>query len=73
LGKVVREIRERRGLSAGELASAVGVSRARLAALEEGRLDPGYDLLIMLAEGLGGRPSMFFLRAEELAPVEGER
>jgi transcriptional regulator with XRE-family HTH domain len=67
LGDAIREIRAQRGLSAGELAGATGVTPARLAALEEGRLDPDLDLLVALAESLGGTPAMLVLRAEELA------
>jgi transcriptional regulator with XRE-family HTH domain len=73
LGEAIREIREQRGLSAGELASATGVTRARIAALEEGRLDPDYALLVALAEALGGRSAMIFLRAEQLAAIDAER
>ena len=66
LGKAFREIREQHGLGAGELATATGVDGVRIAALEEGRLDADYDLLLTLAEGIGVRASAFFLRAEEL-------
>ncbi|HZL48334.1 MAG TPA: helix-turn-helix domain-containing protein [Solirubrobacteraceae bacterium] len=57
LGRAFREIREQRGLSAGELATATGVNRLRIVSLEEGRLDPDYELLLGLAEGLGVRAS----------------
>jgi transcriptional regulator with XRE-family HTH domain len=72
LGEAIREIREQRGLSPGELASAIGVSRARLVALEEGRVEPDYLLLVAVSKGLGGRTSIF-LRAEELAAKDTVR
>jgi transcriptional regulator with XRE-family HTH domain len=66
LGEAFREIREQHRLSVGELAGATGVDGLRIVALEEGCLDPGYDLLLTLAEGIGVGPSVFFLRADEL-------
>ncbi len=69
LGQAFREIREQHGLGAGELATATGVDGLWIVALEEGCLDPDYDLLITLAEGIGVRPSVIFLRAQELEPV----
>lgn len=66
LGQAIRQVREQRGLSTGELAASLGIERERLDALEAGRLDPAYDLLLALAEGLGVRPSAFVIRAEEL-------
>jgi transcriptional regulator with XRE-family HTH domain len=64
LGEAIRAVRERHGLSAGGLATAAGVSPARLAALEAGRLDPDFELLLALAEAIGVRPSAFFVTAE---------
>jgi transcriptional regulator with XRE-family HTH domain len=65
-GRAIGKIRQERGLSTGELAAATGIERTRIQELEAGRLNPGYSLLILLAEGLGIRPSAFFIRAEEL-------
>ncbi|HEY5044817.1 MAG TPA: helix-turn-helix transcriptional regulator [Solirubrobacteraceae bacterium] len=73
LGRAFREIREQHGLSAGELAGATGVDEARIADLEEGRLDADYDLLLTLAQGIGVSASAFFLRAEELEATGAER
>lgn len=66
LGQAIRALREQRSLSARELAAAAGVAETRLAALEDGQLDPDFELLLVLAERMGLRPSAFFLRAEEL-------
>jgi len=66
LGKAVRAVREERGLGVSELAAASGVAQPRIAALERGELDPHFELLLELAEGLGVRPSELFVRAEEL-------
>ena len=66
LGKAVREVREQRGFGADDLAAAAGVAPARVAALENGRLDPDFELLLALAKSMGIRPTAFFVRAEEL-------
>jgi transcriptional regulator with XRE-family HTH domain len=70
LGQAVSQLREQQGLSTDELATATGVEQTRIQALESGRFDPSYDFLILLAEGLGIRPSRFFIRAEEIQAVE---
>jgi len=73
LGKAIREIRAQRGLSASALARASGVPFERLAALEDGRLDPDMALLFELAESMSVGTSVFFKRAEDLdADLGGE-
>lgn len=66
LGKAMRAVREQHNLGVRDLAAAAGVAEARIAALEDGQLDPDFELLLALAESMGIRPSAFFLRAEEL-------
>jgi transcriptional regulator with XRE-family HTH domain len=66
LGEAIGQIRVERGLSPVELAAATGIEIARIQTLEAGRLDPDYEMLLALAEGLGVRPSTFVIRAEEL-------
>ncbi|MGO9321788.1 MAG: helix-turn-helix transcriptional regulator [Solirubrobacteraceae bacterium] len=70
LGKAVRELREQRRLSQGELAAAVGVRERRIQALEAGRLDPDYVLLVRLAKALGVRAGALVIRAEGLAQAD---
>lgn len=67
LGQALRRMRERRGMSADELAAAAGTSRQRIDAIERGGLDPTYALLLALAEGLGTQPSALVKLAERLA------
>jgi putative transcriptional regulator len=55
----VRELRTARGLSQGELATAVGVSRQTVNAIETGRYLPSLPLAIGLARFFG-------LRVEEV-------
>ncbi len=66
LGRAVRSLRERQGLTARDLAEAIGVSPAEIAVLEEGSLDPDFELLLTLADSLGVRMSTLFVRAEQL-------
>jgi transcriptional regulator with XRE-family HTH domain len=67
LGRALRRLREQRRMSADELAGAVGIDRRRIDALEAGRLDPGYELLLALADALDVQPSALVLLAERLA------
>jgi transcriptional regulator with XRE-family HTH domain len=66
LGRAVQLIREQRSMSAGELAKASGVLREHLDALEAGQLDPTYELLLEIADGLGAQPSALVILAEQL-------
>lgn len=67
LGEAVRQLRERRGLSAAELAAALGVEGCYVQMLEAGGRDPDYELLLALARALGVRPAALIGRAEDLA------
>jgi transcriptional regulator with XRE-family HTH domain len=53
LGRMVRATREQQGMSVAKLAAAAGFKRRRLVRIEAGELDPRYDGLIPLADGLG--------------------
>jgi transcriptional regulator with XRE-family HTH domain len=66
LGRAVRLMREQRGMSAEDLAEATGIGRQRIDALEAGRLDPTYELLLSLAQALGTRPSVLVALAQRL-------
>lgn len=67
LGLAIRERRSEVGLSLEEASSLLGVGRARLARVEEGRADPTFDLLLSLADALDTTLSELFRRAEELS------
>lgn len=64
LGIAVRALREERRLTRRELAAAAGVGERRIQALEAGRLDPDYVLLVRVAKALGVRAGALVLRAE---------
>jgi putative transcriptional regulator len=56
----VREHRERRGWSQGELAARLGVSRQTVNAVETGRYDPSLPLALRLAKLFGSAvPELF--------------
>jgi DNA-binding XRE family transcriptional regulator len=66
LGRAVRELREQRGVSVSALAEAADMTRECLQALEAGQVDPHFDTLLALADGMRIRPQAIFKRAEEL-------
>lgn len=66
LGRAIRRMREQQDMSADELAGATGMHRRRIDALETGRLDPTYELLLALADGLDIQPSELVTLAEQL-------
>ena len=66
LGLAVIEAREQKGMSASELAEASGIPLRSLERIEAGELDPRYDGLIALADGLG-------VRVAAIMPPEASR
>jgi transcriptional regulator with XRE-family HTH domain len=57
LGEAIRQVREQQRLSVADLAARSGIAAQRISKVEAGRLDPTYDVLIALADGLGVRLS----------------
>ena len=57
----VRELRERRGWSQGELAERLEVSRQTINALETGKYDPSLPLAFRIARLFGTRIEDVFL------------
>ena len=50
-GQTIRHVRELEGISVTELASRTGVDAQQINALEAGRFDPPFDVMIALADG----------------------
>src|SRR5277367_3057481 len=73
LGRAIGQIREELDVTAEDLAAASDVELAQIRALEAGRVDPTYELLLALAEALGVRASTFVIRAEALAAGDRAR
>jgi transcriptional regulator with XRE-family HTH domain len=64
LGRAVSELRVRQGVSVPQLAACLGIEPESVSALEHGRLDPAYELLLDLAECLKIDAAELFARAE---------
>jgi len=60
----VRELRERRGWSQGELAERLEVSRQTINAIETGKYDPSLPLAFRIAKLFGQRIESIFLHEE---------
>jgi transcriptional regulator with XRE-family HTH domain len=67
LGRTITQLREERSLSDDALASMAGIDRGDLDALEAGRLDPAFDVLLALANALGVDVVVLILRTEGIA------
>jgi transcriptional regulator with XRE-family HTH domain len=52
-GQKIRQMREREGISVAELAARTGVDVRKITALEAGRFDPPFDVMSVLADGIG--------------------
>jgi|NGEPerStandDraft_6_1074524.scaffolds.fasta_scaffold00871_9 transcriptional regulator with XRE-family HTH domain len=72
LGAAVRAMRAEQLLSLDDLALAAAVDPTRLAALEQGRLDPDFELLLRLAEAMDIRASAFIVEAEALSRSDAQ-
>jgi molybdate-binding protein/DNA-binding XRE family transcriptional regulator len=66
----LREFRLARGLSQLDLAERIGLSRQSLCGLESGRVVPGTDVALRLAEALGCRIEALFCLNVPPAPLE---
>ena len=66
MGRVIRELREERGLSQEALGFACGRHRTYVSLIERGRNSPSLRTLQMLADALEVQPSELVRRAEKL-------
>lgn len=66
LGTTIRNARRERGLSLADLAASASIEREQLQAIELGRYDPAFDVLIDLARGLDTKLSVLVTRSESL-------
>jgi two-component system OmpR family response regulator len=56
-GQTFRQVREREGVGIADLAVRTGVDAQQINALEAGQLDPAFDVMCALADGIGVRLS----------------
>lgn len=71
-GRIIRSIRERKGLTQEVLSGLAGVSRSHLAEIESGRTRANVDTLWRVAQALGMRLSSLIRMAEQ-AMEEAEK
>lgn len=64
LGRAIRLLRSERNVSARELAATAGLEPARLEAIEAGRCDPRYDVLVAVAHALSLTTTELVQRAD---------
>ncbi len=65
LNNRLRELREAKGLSQGELAEQLDVSRQTINALETGKYDPSLPLAFRIARLFSGRIEQIFIYEEQ--------
>lgn len=61
-GQTIRQVREREGVSVADLVARTGIDAEQINAIEAGRLDPAFDVMIALAKGIGVRLSALIPR-----------
>lgn len=66
LGRSIRELRTKLGLSQEELAIATGLHRNYVGGIERGERNPSFTNILKISAALGVRASALFDRAEKL-------
>jgi transcriptional regulator with XRE-family HTH domain len=66
LGKAIREVRKKKGLSQEALGLEAGLDRTYVSSVERGRRNISFDNLVKIAETLEVRPSQLLVRWEEI-------
>lgn len=67
-GKAIRQVRQMRGMSVAELATACGVTQGAISHWEHGRFSPRADMQVAIARALDVPWSMIFGLDAEVAP-----
>ncbi|MBI4465756.1 MAG: helix-turn-helix transcriptional regulator [Acidobacteria bacterium] len=67
-GETIRRIRQRRGLSQGEMQKRTGILRSYLSRVENGHTVPSFATLQRLATAMEVTLSEFFVEEEERSP-----
>lgn len=65
VGRVIRTMREEKGLSQEVLSGLAGIPRSHLSMIETGYISPKVETLWKVAEGLGVRLSEIIRKVEE--------
>ena len=74
VGKVIQELREKKGLSQEVVSGLAGIGRTHLSAVERGERKPTMETFFRISDSLQIKPSELMAMIEaELAKNEGEK
>jgi Predicted transcriptional regulators len=74
VGKVIQELREKKGLSQEVVSGLAGIGRTHLSAVERGERKPTMETFFRISDALQIKPSELMAMIEaELAKNEGEK
>ena len=71
-GRIIRELREQRGLTQEVLSGLAAVSRSHLAEIETGHTNANVETLWKISEALGIKMSDLIQMVEQVIEQEGE-
>lgn len=71
-GEIIKNIRERNGISQEILAKKTGLDRSYLSNIEMGKQSPTLQTILRLASGLQVKPSTLFIEFEKRISEKGE-
>lgn len=71
LGRRLRRLREAKKMTQAELARLCGLGESTISFYESGKREPGYEVLLCLAEKLGTTPNYLLTGKEAPAPGGG--
>lgn len=72
LGKTIRELRKKRGLSQDVLSGLAGIARTHLTMIENGKIRANLETIWKLAMALDLKPSELFTYVEQALTQEKE-
>lgn len=72
LGKTIRELRKKRGLSQDVLSGLAGIARTHLTMIENGKIRANLETIWKLAMALDLKPSELFTYVEQAMTQEKE-
>ena len=73
LGRTIRALRKKRGLSQDVLSGLAGIARTHLTMIESGKIHANIETVWKLAIALDLRPSELFAHVEQALEQEGRK
>lgn len=68
LGKAVRQLREKQGMTQEQLATATGLQATYLSDIERAKRNPTWSTVVTIARALGTTPGKLSTLADKLGP-----